>query len=48
MGEGTVREMGTDMYTLLYLKWIANKDLSYRTEMQPCSMLSNKLNGKRI
>ena len=26
-GEGTVRELGTDMYTLLYLKWITNKDL---------------------
>ena len=25
--EGTVREFGTDMYTLLYLKWITNKDL---------------------
>ena len=30
-GEGLrgriVRELGTDMYTLLYLKWITNKDL---------------------
>ena len=25
--EGIVREFGMDMYTLLYLKWIANKDL---------------------
>ena len=25
-GEGTVRELGIDMYTLLYLKWITNKD----------------------
>ena len=24
-----VREFGTDMYTLLYLKWITNKDLLY-------------------
>ena len=24
---GTVREVGMDMYTLLYLKWITNKDL---------------------
>ena len=30
-GEGTVREFGTDMYTLLYLKWITNKDLLYST-----------------
>ena len=26
-GEGMVREFGMDMYTLLYLKWITNKDL---------------------
>ena len=25
--EGMVREFGMDMYTLLYLKWSANKDL---------------------
>ena len=24
-----VREFGMDMYTLLYLKWITNKDLLY-------------------
>ena len=23
------REFGTDMYTLLYLKWITNRDLPY-------------------
>ena len=27
LGEGIVREFGMDMYTLLYLKWITNKDL---------------------
>ena len=27
MQEGLVREFGMDMYTLLYLKWITNKDL---------------------
>ena len=27
MGEGIVKEFGMDMYTLLYLKWITNKDL---------------------
>ena len=32
MGEGTVKEFGIDMYTLLYLKWITNKDLLYSTE----------------
>ena len=26
-GEGTVRALGMDMCTLLYLKWITNKDL---------------------
>ena len=30
-GEGIVREFGMDMYTLLYLKWITNKDLLHST-----------------
>ena len=30
-GEGTVKEFGMDMYMLLYLKWIANKDPLYST-----------------
>ena len=29
MGEGIVREFGMDMYTLLYFKWITNKNLLY-------------------
>ena len=29
--EGIVRELGVDMHTLLYLKWITNKDLLYST-----------------
>ena len=29
MGERIVRDLGMDMYTLLYLKWINNKDLLY-------------------
>ena len=29
--EGIVREVGLDMYPLLHLKWIANKDLLYST-----------------
>ena len=29
--EGIVREFGTDMYTLLYLKQVADKDLFYRS-----------------
>ena len=28
-GGGIVREFGMNMYTLLYLKWITNKDLLY-------------------
>ena len=28
-GEGKVKECGMDMYTLLYLTWITNKDLLY-------------------
>ena len=30
-GAGTVREFGMDRYTLLYSKWVANKDLLYST-----------------
>ena len=30
-GEGIVRELEMDMSTLLYLKWITNKDLLYST-----------------
>ena len=29
--DGIVREVGMDRYTLLYLKWIINKDLLYST-----------------
>ena len=29
--EGIVRKFGIDMYTLLYLRWITNKDLLYST-----------------
>ena len=31
MGAGIVKEFGMDTYTLLYLKWITNKDLLYST-----------------
>ena len=31
MGEGIIREFGMDMYALLYLKWITNKDILYST-----------------
>ena len=29
--EGIVRELGIDMYSAIYLKWITNKDLLYST-----------------
>ena len=32
-GEGVVREFGIDMYTLLYLKWVTNKDPLYSTDV---------------
>ena len=31
LGEGIVTDFGMDMYTLLYLKWITNKDPLYST-----------------
>ena len=31
-GGGIVREFVMDMYALLYLKWIINKDLLYSTQ----------------
>jgi len=30
-GQAIVRKFGMSMYLLLYLKWITNKDLLYRT-----------------
>ena len=30
-GEGVDREFGMDRYTLIYLKWITNKDIRYNT-----------------
>ena len=30
-GEGTVRELQMDTHTILYLKWITNKNLTYNT-----------------
>ena len=32
MEEGIVGEFGIDMSTLLYFKWMTNKDLLYSTE----------------
>ena len=30
-GKGQLREFGMDMYSLLYFKWVTNKDLLYST-----------------
>ena len=39
MGEGIVREFGIDMYTLLYFKWITNKDLLYSQKKKKMMVL---------
>ena len=44
--EGIVRELETDMYTLLYLKWITNKDLLYSTGNR--SVLCGGLDGRGV
>ena len=33
MGEGRVREFGMDTYTLLYFKWVTNKEWVNLTQM---------------
>ena len=39
--DGLVREFGMGMNTLLYLKWITNKDLSYSTgNSAQCSVVA--------
>lgn len=40
---GRDRESGMDIHTLLYLKWITNKDLLYSTGN--CSVLCGSLHG---
>ena len=34
-----VRKFGMDMYTLLYFKWTANKDLLYREQGTPLNVM---------
>ena len=46
MGERVVQEFEMDRYTVLYLKWITNKDLLYSTDN--CSMLCGSLDGSRV
>ena len=43
-GKWVVGEFGMDMYTLLYLKWITNKDLL----LEFCSMLCGSLDGRGV
>ena len=51
-GEGIVREFGMGMCTLLYLKWIANKDLLYSTgnsaQCQVAAWLRGEFGGEWI
>ena len=45
-GEGTVREFEMDMYTLLNLKWIMNKDLLYSAGNSAECYVSAWMGGK--
>ena len=47
MGEGIVKEFRMDTYTLLYLKWIPNKDLTVQY-MELCSLLCGQLDGRGV
>ena len=45
-GEGIVREFGKIMYTLLYSKWITNKDLLYSTRNSVQCYVAGWMAGK--
>ena len=51
-GEEIVREFGMDMFTLLYLRWMTNKDLLYSTgDSAQCYMaawIGEEFGGERI
>ena len=51
-GEGIVREFGMNMYTLLYLKWITNKDPLYSTwnsaQCYAADWMGKEFGGERI
>ena len=47
MGGRDGREFGLDRYTLLYVKWITNKDL-FVEHMRLCSMLCCSLDGRGV
>ena len=48
MGEGIVREFGVDRYTLLYLKWITNKDLLCSAECYVAAWMGGEFAGEWI
>ena len=45
-GEGIVRALRVDVYTLLYLKWITNKDLLYSTRKSVQCYISAWMGGE--
>ena len=51
-GDRIVRKFGVDMYTLLYLKWITNKDLLYSTgnsvQCYVAAWMGGKLGGEWV
>ena len=49
LGEGIVGEFGMDMYTLLCVSWIADKNLLYRTwNSAQCSGQEGSFGGEWI
>ena len=49
MGEGIVRDLGMDMYTLLCLKQIINKDLLFLVQhTKLCLTLCGSLDGSGV
>ena len=46
-GEEVVKKFGMGLYTVLYLKWITNKDLLDST-VELCSMLCGSLDGRGV
>ena len=50
--EGIARDLGMDMYTLLYLTWITNKDLPYSSwNSAPCyvaAWVGGEFGGEQI
>ena len=45
MEEGIFRELGMDMYTLLYLKWVTNKDLLHSTGNSAQCYVATRMGG---